>query len=170
MGVLVLVFFFFFFFKVKREGERVITVFETVSALERNKGSQVYLRTKAGNKTKNPSIGCGPQHSPAGQKHGGPFLPSKNTREPQTPGREAQGTRRGAPAHTRNNLRLPENPRTVLRSPGVGMRGEGATQGAAQIRLNGSKSGLGGWDRPICEEGVPACPPAAVLGDLGQVT
>ena len=134
MGVLVLVFCLFFFFTVR-------TVFQTVSALAWNKGSQVYLRTKAGNKTKNPSIGCGPQHSPAGQKHGGPFLPSKNTREPQTPGREAQGTRRGGPAHTRNNLRLPENPRTVLRSPGVGMRGEGATRGAARVKIRAG--GLG---------------------------
>lgn len=143
VGGLVLIFFLF----------TVKTVFQTVSAYAWNKGSEVYLRTKAGNKTKKPSIGCGPQHSPAGRKHRGPFLPSKNTREPHTAGLEAQGTRRDAPAHTRNSLQLPETPRRVVHSPRVGMAGEGATQGAAQIRLNGSKSGLGGWDRPICERG-----------------
>lgn len=101
-------------------------------------------KDKSRKQQKKPPIGCGPQHSPAGGKHGGPFLPSKNTGEPHTPGPDAQGTRRDAPAHTRNNLRLPENPRRALHSPRVGMRGEGATQGAAQIRLNGSKSEVGG--------------------------
>lgn len=93
---------------------------------------------------------------PSRRKHRGPSFRLKNTREPHTAGLEAQGTRRDAHTTPRASLSFPATaPRRVVHSMVGGWPARGATQGAAQIRLNGSKCGLGAGTALYVGKGGP---------------
>lgn len=74
------------------------------------------------------------------------------------------------PRPTRNNLLLPEDPKTVQRSQGVEIPPSTCEQGRLPRFAQRGPVQIEGWDCPVWEKGVPECSQAAMLCDIGQVT